>query len=65
MPESGTWIGELRGATVREPGPDAEGPILELHGEEGMAAVEVTDEAFVNALTHATAEMKMVMEDEV
>lgn len=60
---SGHWIGALRGATVREPGPDADGPILQLHGEEGMVATEVDDEAFVDGLTHAAAELGMELEE--
>lgn len=61
--ESGHWIGVLRGATVREPGPDADGPILELHGEGGMVATEVADEVFVDKLTHAAAELGMELEE--
>lgn len=60
--KSGHWIGTLSGATVREPGPDADGPILELHGDDGMVATEVSDEAFVDGLTHAAAELGMVLE---
>jgi hypothetical protein len=52
----------MNGMTVREAGPDADGPILEIHGDEGMAAVEIDDEAFVDGLTHAAAELKTELE---
>lgn len=56
----GEWVGPVRGLSLREPGPDADGPILEIHGEDGMAAMEFDDEEFVEALTHLAAEIQMV-----
>lgn len=50
---SGSWVGKLRGMSVRDPGPDADGPILELHGEQGMAAVEIADESIVDNVPDA------------
>ena len=59
---SGEWVGQVRGMRVREPG-DLDGPVLEIHGEEGMAAMVFNDEAFVEGLTHAAAEVQMVFDE--
>lgn len=59
---SGTWVGQVRGMRIREPG-DLDGPVLEIHGEEGMAAMVFDDESFVKGLTHAAAEMQMVFDE--
>lgn len=61
--QSGAWIGEVNSAMVREPGPDADGPVLEINGEEGLVAMEIPDEAFVDALTHAAAEIQTVLDE--
>jgi hypothetical protein len=61
---TGVWIGPVRGVTIREPGPDADGPVLEIRGEEGMAAMEFDDEAFVDGLTEMVAEMQMVFDQQ-
>jgi hypothetical protein len=60
--QSGEWIGCVRGLRLRDPGPDADGPILEIHGEDGLAAMEFDDEAFVDGLTHTAAELKTALE---
>lgn len=58
---SGEWIGELQGLTVRRPG-DLGLPVLELHGEDGLAATAVSRE-FVDGLTQASAELNMVLDE--
>lgn len=60
---SGEWVGPVRGMRVREPG-EVDGPILEIHGEEGMAAMVFDDPPFVEGLNHATAEMNLLLEAE-
>jgi hypothetical protein len=60
--QSGEWIGCVRGLRLRDPGPDADGAILEIHGEDGLAAMEFDDEAFVDGLTHTAAELKTALE---
>lgn len=60
---NGAWLGDLDGITVREPGPDADGPILELHGTENMAAVCITDDDFIDQLTRSAVELDMAMDD--
>lgn len=61
--QSGSWIGKVRGIRVREPGPDADGPILEMIGEEGVAAMEFDDESFIDGLSHTAAELQMVFDE--
>jgi len=60
---SGEWLGSLDGLKVRDPGPDAHGPVVELHGEEGMAAVEIASERFVDELSIAAAEVQMSIDE--
>jgi len=60
---SGEWLGSVKEIGVRLPGPDADGPLLEIHGENGMAVVEIEDEEFVDGLTHAAAEVQTVLDD--
>lgn len=62
-PNSGEWLGEATRIGVREAGEDADNPLLEIHGEEGMAAAEMTEE-MSNALSHAAAELNLAMEDD-
>jgi len=59
---SGNWLGELDGIRVRSPGVDANGPIIELHGNEDMAAVEVTTEQFVDEFSKMAAEVQMALD---
>ncbi|MFC5277861.1 hypothetical protein ACFPM1_03635 [Halorubrum rubrum] len=61
---SGEWLGELEGIGIRDPGPDADGPIVEFHGSESMAAVEVTSEEFVDKLSEAAAEVQLALDDQ-
>ena len=58
--DGGEWVGSVDGLSLREPGSDADGPILEIHGEDGMAAAEFDDEQFVEGLTHLAAEIQLV-----
>jgi len=60
---TGNWLGQLEGLKVREPGPDADGPIVEFHGEGGMAATEITSERFVDKLSEMAAEVQMVLDE--
>lgn len=57
--QSGAWLGSMTGLTVRDPGPDADGPVLEIHGDGGFAAVEIDNDAYVDGLSHAAAEVQM------
>lgn len=61
--QSGSWLGTLDGVKVREPGPDAEGPVLELYGSDDMAAVEIETEDGLSGLNKASAEMKMAFDE--
>ncbi|GAA0507832.1 hypothetical protein SAMN04488066_101362 [Halorubrum aquaticum] len=61
---SGEWIGELEGIGIRDPGPDADGPIMEFHGSESMAAVEVTTEEFVDKLSEAAVEVQLALDEQ-
>lgn len=61
---TGTWIGAVEGFSLREPGPDADGPVLQAHGEEGMVAMEFADEEFVEGLTHLAAELQMLLDEQ-
>lgn len=61
---SGTWLGKCVGLTVRKPGPDADGPIIEVHGSERSAAVEVDEPEFVDKLSRAGVEIGAEMEDD-
>lgn len=60
--QSGYWLGSVAGLSVREPGPDADGPILEVIGEEGMVPMEFDNDAFIEGLTHAASEIQMVLD---
>lgn len=60
---SGNWLGQLDGISVREPGPDADGAIVEFHGNEGMAATEINDEQFVEKLTELAAEVQLILDE--
>lgn len=59
---SGEWLGTVEWLVVRDPGPDADGPIVEIHGDAGMAAVEIDSERFVDELSHAAAEVQMSLD---
>lgn len=63
--ESGFWLGEVEGIGLRQPGKDAEGPIFEVHGEEGMVAMEIADESLVEGLNKASAEMQLIFDEQV
>jgi len=60
-PNRPAWLGSVRGLDVREPGPDADGPLLEVHGAEGSAAVEFDDGVFVDGLTHVAGELETTL----
>ena len=60
---SGEWLGRLEGITVREPATDADGAIVELHGEESMAATEIVSDELVDELSHMAAEVQLVLEE--
>jgi len=60
---SGMFLGTALGMRVREPGEDADHPLLEIYGDEGMAAVEMPSE-FTDGLSHAAAELDMAREDD-
>jgi len=64
LQRSGEWLGELEGIGVRDPGPDADGPIVEFHGSEGMAATEVASEEFVDKLSEAAAEVQLALDEQ-
>jgi hypothetical protein len=59
---SGDWLGQLEGISVREPGPDADGAIVELHGSEDMAAAEIENERFVDKLSDLAAEVQLILD---
>jgi hypothetical protein len=62
--KSGEWLGNLEGLVVREPGPDSDGPVLEIHGEDdSLAATTITDDKQVEKLTEACAELNLLLED--
>ena len=61
---SGTWLGDVEGLRIREPGPDADGPLLEILGEEGMAATQFSKEEWVQGLTEASAEIQTWFDEE-
>ena len=58
----GHWLGESTGLTVREPAGDHDLPILEIHGDEAMAAVQI-DASTAKALSHVSGELQLVHED--
>lgn len=59
--QSGEFLGELDGLKIRGV---LDGPVLEIHGEDGMAAVEITSERFVDGLTEAAAEVQTIIGQE-
>jgi len=59
---SGEWIGTLDGIVVREPATDADGAIVELHGEDSIAATEIASDELVDELSHMAAEVQLVLE---
>jgi len=59
---SGEWLGKLDGITVREPATDADGAIVEIHGEGSMAATEIASDELVDELSHMAAEVQLVLE---
>jgi hypothetical protein len=56
----GEWLGSLEGLTVRPSGVDADGPILQLNGSDGMAAIEVDTPRSIHGLEMAAAELRSV-----
>jgi hypothetical protein len=62
--ESGKWLGEFEGLMLRTPVDGEEhNPVLEIHGEEAMAAVEVGEQS-VDGFTEAAAEISVALEDD-
>jgi len=59
---SGNWLGQLEGLSLREPGPDADGAIVEFHGSDDMAAVEIPSERFVDKFSELAAEVQLVLD---
>jgi len=59
----GTWVGTLHAVGVREPGEDADGPLVEIHGEQGMVAFEVTDGELVDEFARIGVEVGAVLDD--
>ena len=60
--KSGTFLGEFRGLRIPGNLEDSGQPVLEIHGEENMAAVEMTEKA-VEGLTEAAAEIRMALDE--
>jgi hypothetical protein len=58
---SGEYLGEFDGLALRSTLDDTGRPLLEVHGEDGMAAFEATEEA-VDALTEAAAEIQLTFD---
>lgn len=56
---SGEFLGEMEGLKIRGV---LDGPVLEVHGDEGMAAVEITSESFVDGLTEAAAQVQTILD---
>lgn len=57
---SGKWLGELEGLRIEFVG---DGPILEIHGDQAMASVEILEERFVDGLTEAAAEIQLTLDE--
>jgi len=58
---SGEYLGEFDGLVLRGTLDDTGRPVLEVHGEDGMAAFEATEEA-VEGLTEAAAEIQLTFD---
>lgn len=61
--QSGHWLGELEGIRVCEPGPDADGAIVEIHGKEDMSATEIRTERLVDKLRGLAAEIQLILDE--
>lgn len=57
----GEWLGMFEGSRVRDASEDV-APVIELHGEDGIAAIEA-NEHIVRGLTEAAAELNMALEE--
>lgn len=55
-------MGLLEGLVVREPGPDVDGAIVELHGEKNMAATEIVSGQLADNLSHVAAEVQLILD---
>ncbi|SDJ32239.1 hypothetical protein SAMN05216226_102126 [Halovenus aranensis] len=60
---SGEFLGELNGLVVRGPCEETGLPVLEIHGEDGMAAVECPETA-VGGLTETAAEIRLAVDQQ-
>lgn len=54
----GEWLCCLEGLTVRSAGEDADGPILQIDGSDGMAAVEMDTPLAINSLEVAASKLR-------
>jgi hypothetical protein len=54
----GSWLGEVKRLSVRGPGSDDGDPVLEIHGDSGMAAAEIPPE-YTDGLTDAATQLDM------
>lgn len=60
--ESGEFLGEFEGLKIRGVLKDSGNPVLEIHGEDGMAAVEANKES-VEGFTEAAAEIQSAIDE--
>lgn len=58
---SGAWLGMFEGIRVRNASEDC-APVIELHGENGMAAIEA-NKHIIQGLTEAAAELNMALDE--
>lgn len=58
---SGEYLGKFQGLKIRGVLDDTGRPVLEIHGEDGMAAVEASEEA-VEGFTEAAAEIQTALD---
>jgi hypothetical protein len=61
---SGEYLGEFQGLVIRGTLEGTGRPVLEIHGEDGMAAVEATEKS-VEGFTEASAEIQMALDHSV
>jgi ribosomal protein L35AE/L33A len=61
---SGGWLGSFAGMEIREPGEDADGAVVEIHGDEGMVAVEIDDPEVPDKLSEAAAEIGLILSEQ-
>lgn len=53
------WLGEVQRLSLIEAEEDTDGPVLEIIGDNSVAAMEFTDEDFVEALTELSTVMQL------